>query len=95
MGSAVRELIHRKAGSETIKARAQELGMRSLWQDALAKVKAGITDLREVAAIVRADQFGRRRAPAKAAPRAAPTRAPLKAAPVPRAKTSTRARPKK
>jgi type IV pilus assembly protein PilB len=89
MGSAVRELIHKKAGSETIKARAQELGMRTMWQDALAKVKAGVTDLREVAAIVRADQFGRRRAPAKAAPRTTPSRA-VKAAPVPRAKTSTR-----
>ncbi|MBI3724235.1 GspE/PulE family protein [bacterium] len=70
MGNVVRDLVHRKAGSETIKARAVELGMRTMWQDALWKVKEGITDLREVAAIVRADNAGPRGAalPARKTP---------------------------
>ncbi|MEZ0228379.1 MAG: GspE/PulE family protein, partial [Planctomycetota bacterium] len=55
MGAAMRELVHRKVGSEVMKARAVELGMRTMWQDALWKVKEGITDLREAGSIVKAD----------------------------------------
>ncbi len=64
MGAVVRELIHKKASSETIKQKARELGMRTMWQDAVSKVKQGITDLREVATVVRAEAAVRR--PARA-----------------------------
>jgi type IV pilus assembly protein PilB len=55
IGTAIRELIHDRVSSETMKAKAVALGMRTLWDDALLKVREGVTDLREVATIVRAD----------------------------------------
>ena len=64
--AAVRDLVHKKVGSEVLKAKAVELGMRTMWQDALWKVKEGITDLREVGSIVKADSP---KAKAKAAAR--------------------------
>jgi type II secretory ATPase GspE/PulE/Tfp pilus assembly ATPase PilB-like protein len=48
LNEPIRELIMKKASSEEIKKKAVSLGMRTLKDDGLEKIKAGITTVDEV-----------------------------------------------
>jgi type IV pilus assembly protein PilB len=50
---SIRDLVMAQASSAEIARRAAENGMRTLWQDALSKVTAGITTIEEVLRVTR------------------------------------------
>jgi general secretion pathway protein E/type IV pilus assembly protein PilB len=52
----VRRLIYEKVPSNVIRARARELGMRTLREDGVRKIMAGITTPEEVISITQGDQ---------------------------------------
>ncbi len=54
----VKKLVLAKASSGSIKEMARKEGMITLWEDGLAKVKAGITTLEEVAKVTREEEAG-------------------------------------
>jgi type IV pilus assembly protein PilB len=51
----IRDLVNKRAASETIKAAAIRNGMKTIHQDSLLKVKDGVTSLEEALANVKAD----------------------------------------
>ena len=52
----VRQLIYEKVSSSVIRARARELGMRTLREDGVRKIMAGITTPEEVISITQGDE---------------------------------------
>jgi general secretion pathway protein E/type IV pilus assembly protein PilB len=52
----VRRLIYEKVPSNVIRARARELGMRTLREDGVRKIMAGITTPEEVISITQGDE---------------------------------------
>jgi general secretion pathway protein E/type IV pilus assembly protein PilB len=52
----IRRLIYEKVPSNVIRARARELGMRTLRQDGIRKIMAGLTTPEEVIAITMGDE---------------------------------------
>jgi len=52
LDSRLRRLTLERAGSDLIEAAAREAGMRSLWEDGIAKVRSGLTTLEEVRRVV-------------------------------------------
>ncbi|MCO5165206.1 MAG: Flp pilus assembly complex ATPase component TadA [Planctomycetes bacterium] len=56
LNDELRELINKSASSHEIKEAAVRAGMSTIFQDALHKVKQGITDLEDVMANVKADE---------------------------------------
>jgi general secretion pathway protein E/type IV pilus assembly protein PilB len=52
----VRRLIYEKVPSNVIRARARELGMRTLREDGVRKIMAGITTPEEVISITAGDE---------------------------------------
>ncbi|MFH1678140.1 MAG: GspE/PulE family protein [Candidatus Omnitrophota bacterium] len=55
MNDEIRELVLKKVSSSQIKKKAQEMGMRSLRENGLEKVRQGITTLGEVMRVVELD----------------------------------------
>ncbi|MDP3980673.1 MAG: GspE/PulE family protein [Chlamydiota bacterium] len=51
----IRQMINRKASSTEIRRRAREIGMRTLREDGLLKINAGITTLEEIARVTLTD----------------------------------------
>jgi general secretion pathway protein E/type IV pilus assembly protein PilB len=51
----IRQMIHEKAGSAPLRAKARALGMRTLREDGARKVIAGLTTMEEVVSITLAD----------------------------------------
>ena len=56
MTDELREMINGKASAEQLKAAARRGGMRTLFEDAMEKVKAGVTSLPEALATARMDE---------------------------------------
>ncbi len=56
MNDDVRAMIYNKVSADDLRRRARELGMRSLREDGLRKVTAGITTLEEVLGITMGDE---------------------------------------
>ena len=56
MNDEVRTMIYEKVSADDLRRRARELGMRSLREDGLRKVVAGITTLEEVLGITMGDE---------------------------------------
>ena len=56
MNDDVRAMIYNKVSADDLRRRARELGMRSLREDGLRKVIAGITTLEEVLGITMEDE---------------------------------------
>jgi len=54
----IKKLVLEKKSSGSIKEAACRQGMTTLWEDGLAKVKAGITTLEEVAKVTREEEAG-------------------------------------
>ena len=52
----VRRLIYEKSPSNVIRARARELGMRTLREDGVRKIMAGVTTPEEVISITQGDE---------------------------------------
>lgn len=52
----VRRLIYEKSQANVIRARARELGMRTLREDGVRKIMAGITTPEEVISITQGDE---------------------------------------
>ena len=52
----IRQLIYEKVSSNVLRARAREMGMRTLRQDGVRKIMAGITTPEEVISITQGDQ---------------------------------------
>ncbi len=57
LNDELRHLINQNASANILKAKAVESGMRTIFQDALGKIKEGITDLEDVLAKVKADEI--------------------------------------
>ena len=51
MNESARELSLRKASREEIEREAMAGGMRTLWDDGMAKVAAGLTSIEELARV--------------------------------------------
>ncbi len=52
----IRRLIYEKVPSNVLRARAREMGMRTLRQDGVRKIMAGVTTPEEVISITQGDQ---------------------------------------
>ena len=52
MTEEIENLAVRRATREEVEAKAMEQGMRTLWDDGLAKVAAGVTTLEEVGRVI-------------------------------------------
>jgi type II secretory ATPase GspE/PulE/Tfp pilus assembly ATPase PilB-like protein len=57
VSEAIREMILNRASSQQIKQKAVSLGMRTLRQNGLEKVKAGLTTLTEVMRVTQQEEL--------------------------------------
>ena len=55
MQSEIRQLILKKPESSAIKSKAMDMGMRTLREDGLKKIMAGITTIEEVIRVTQED----------------------------------------